>query len=111
MQTHFQTSSKKVKIFFEDAVLEVPEGISVAAAVLGSHAGHTRVTEHRKDKRAPYCQMGICFECMMTIDGKANQQACAIYVREGMRVFRQHGFVDVLASEKENSSQERVECS
>ncbi len=94
MQTHFQDSSKKVKIFFEDEELEVQEGISVAAAVLSSHAEYTRVSEKKQSKRAPYCQMGICFECMLNIDGKSNQQSCMIEVREGMRIYRQQGMTD-----------------
>ncbi len=103
MQTHFQSTSKKVKLFFEDAEIEVPEGISVAAAVLQSHAGHTRVTEKRKSERAPFCQMGICFECMMVIDGVANQQSCMITVREGMRVYRQKGLPNMMNSLKMNT--------
>ncbi len=104
MQSHFQNSSKKkIKIFFEDKEIEVEEGITVAAAVLISHAGYTKVTG-KKSKRAPYCQMGICFECMMNIDGKANQQSCMIPVREGMRVYRQVGMTDfTVKQESENA--------
>ncbi len=108
MQTHFQTSSKKVRIFFEDTELEVAEGTSVAAAVLSSHAKHTRVTDKNKSERAPYCQMGICFECLMNIDGKANQQSCMIQVRDGMRIYRQHGFADLLSSPKKSMSKENT---
>lgn len=108
MQTHFQDSSRKVKIFFEDTEMEVPEGISVAAAVLSSHADYTRITEKRKSKRAPYCQMGICFECIMQIDGKANQQACMIQVCEGMRIYRQNGIPDVTVLPVKGLTEEKV---
>ena len=36
------------------------------------------------EKRAPYCLMGTCFECLMEIDGIANRQACMTIVAEGM---------------------------
>jgi len=108
MQTHFHASSKKVKIFFEDKEMEVPEGISVAAAMLSSHVGYTRITEKRKSKRAAYCQMGICFECIMHIDGKANQQACMIQVCEGMRIYRQNGIPDVTALPVDSLTEEKV---
>jgi D-hydroxyproline dehydrogenase subunit gamma len=39
--------------------------------------------------RAPLCMMGICFECLVEIDGQANQQACLVRVRPGMRIRRQ----------------------
>jgi hypothetical protein len=30
--------------------------------------------------------MGVCFDCLVTIDGVGNRQACLIPVRAGMRV-------------------------
>ncbi|NKB63567.1 MAG: hypothetical protein GKR95_16110 [Gammaproteobacteria bacterium] len=36
--------------------------------------------------RGPYCMMGVCFECLVEIDGKRNQQACQIEVQPGMSV-------------------------
>jgi D-hydroxyproline dehydrogenase subunit gamma len=41
--------------------------------------------------RAPLCMMGVCFECLIEIDGQANQQGCLTPVREGMRIRRQNG--------------------
>lgn len=79
-----------VTIYFEDAPFNVEEGISVAAAVLGhTHAEYTCENPVTEERRAPYCMMGVCFECMMEIDGKPNQQACLISVREGMQIKRQ----------------------
>ena len=76
-----------VHITFEDRKLEVPAGISVAAAVLGhAHAGHTCTNAVDASKRAPYCLMGVCFECMLEIDGKPDVQSCMVPVAEGMVV-------------------------
>ena len=41
--------------------------------------------------RAPYCMMGVCFDCLMEIDGVGNRQACLTPVAAGMQVRRQHG--------------------
>lgn len=43
--------------------------------------------------RALYCMMGVCFECLVTIDGVQNRQACMVSVAEGMQIQRQvkHG--------------------
>jgi hypothetical protein len=30
--------------------------------------------------------MGVCFECLVTIDGVGNRQACMIEARDGMRI-------------------------
>jgi predicted molibdopterin-dependent oxidoreductase YjgC len=35
--------------------------------------------------------MGVCFDCLVVIDGRPNQQACMVTVRDGMRVERQQG--------------------
>ena len=35
--------------------------------------------------------MGVCFECLMVIDGVPSRQACMVTVREGMRIERQTG--------------------
>ena len=38
--------------------------------------------------------MGVCFECLVEIDGLLNRQACLEPVYEGMHVKRQHALVD-----------------
>jgi predicted molibdopterin-dependent oxidoreductase YjgC len=35
--------------------------------------------------------MGVCFDCLMEIDGIPNRQACLVTVTEGMRINLQHG--------------------
>ena len=83
--------TKMVSITFEGERASVPAGISVAAAVLSLGVGHTRTTAVSGTPRAPYCQMGVCFECLMEIDDIPNRQACMLMVEEGMRIKRQQG--------------------
>jgi sarcosine oxidase subunit alpha len=64
---------------------------TVAAALLASGVDHCRKTAVSGAHRAPYCMMGVCFECLVTIDGIGNRQACLVKVREGMRVEVQRG--------------------
>ena len=71
--------------------IQVEEGTTVAAAVLDRAGGETRTTARKHDGRGPYCHMGVCYECLMEIDGVPNQQSCLIPVREGMSVKRQSG--------------------
>lgn len=85
-----QNAVPTVRIIFDGRVLEVPQGISVAAAVLGhAHVAQTAVHPVDHSPRAPYCLMGVCFECLMEIDGRADVQSCLVPVREGMIVNRQ----------------------
>ena len=66
-------------------------GDTVAAAVLASGRAVCRTTAVGGVPRGPYCMMGVCFDCLVTIDGVGNRQACLIPVAEGMRVERQIG--------------------
>lgn len=80
-----------VNIDFEGQSVAARPGDTVAAAILVSGAGHTRTTPVTGAPRLPYCMMGVCFECLMEIDGVPNQQACLVEVRDGMQVKRQVG--------------------
>ena len=60
-------------------------GESLATALLA--AGERSVgTTRGGARRAPYCNMGICFECVVTVDDVPCQRSCLIRVRAGMRV-------------------------
>ena len=83
-----------VQIEIEGASLKVPAGVSLAAALLVSGITHTRENAVSGRPGAPYCMMGVCFECLVEVDGQANCQACLLPVRGGMRVLRQRGARD-----------------
>ena len=66
-------------------------GDSVAAAMLAAGLVDCRDTPVSGQPRAPYCLMGVCFDCLVTIDGVPNRQGCLVTVAAGMRVERQRG--------------------
>ena len=66
-------------------------GDTVAGAMLAAGIDRFRTTPVTESPRAPYCLMGVCFDCLVTIDGIGNRQACLIPAREGMRVETQAG--------------------
>jgi len=96
--------SHTVTLQFEDESISVPAGITVAAALLLKGAGHFRITPVKSSPRAAYCMMGVCFECLVEIDGKPGRQACLATVREGMAIRRQQGASELppLAEENQN---------
>lgn len=61
------------------------EGESLAAALL---AAGWRAFGRRSDGslRGPYCNMGVCFECILTVDGRPGVRACTTPVRASVRV-------------------------
>ncbi|MEV4466455.1 (2Fe-2S)-binding protein [Micromonospora echinofusca] len=60
-------------------------GESLATALLA--AGQRAVgTTRGGARRGPYCNMGVCFECVVTVDDVPCQRSCLVRVRDGMRV-------------------------
>ncbi len=80
-----------VEIFVDDVPHRVASGLNVAAALLQEGVTACRTTPVKGAERAPYCMMGVCFDCLVEIDGVPNRQACMTPVREGMRVRRMDG--------------------
>jgi D-hydroxyproline dehydrogenase subunit gamma len=66
-------------------------GDTVAAVLLASGSVQCRTTAVSDTPRGPYCLMGVCFDCLVEIDGVGNRQACLVRVRPGMRIATQHG--------------------
>jgi D-hydroxyproline dehydrogenase subunit gamma len=71
-------------------------GESVAAALLADGTGDlsTRTTS-AGDSRGLFCGMGVCFDCLVVVDGVPGTRACVTWVREGMVINRQEGPGDV----------------
>jgi predicted molibdopterin-dependent oxidoreductase YjgC len=66
-------------------------GESVAAVLLRQSEAWSRLTPVSRSQRAPYCMMGVCFDCLAEVDGVASVQTCLKPVCDGMRVARQTG--------------------
>ena len=86
-----QNVEETVEVEIEGQAVTVPAGETVAAAVLAHGLIDTRTTPVSGKPRAPFCMMGVCFDCIMEIDGQANRQACMTKVEQGMRIRRQKG--------------------
>jgi len=80
-----------VNVTIDGRAVRARSGDSVAAALLAAGIETNRVSDASGAPRAPYCMMGVCFECLVTIDGVANRQGCLIPVAAGMRIETQRG--------------------
>ena len=87
--------ARQVRMEFEGQPLLACAGDTVAAALLAGNHWDFRTTPVSGASRGPFCMMGVCFDCLVEIDGVANRQACMIEVRDGMRVKRQLGASDI----------------
>jgi predicted molibdopterin-dependent oxidoreductase YjgC len=63
--------------------VRVAPGMTVAASLFQAGEFHFR-SSITGEPRAALCGMGICFECRVTIDGRAHSRSCQIEARDGM---------------------------
>ncbi|UFZ04114.1 (2Fe-2S)-binding protein [Bradyrhizobium ontarionense] len=82
---------RSVTIHVEGQAVAAREGDTVSAALLASGLDVRRSTAVSGAKRLPYCMMGVCFDCLVTIDGVGNRQGCLVPVVEGMQIEIQKG--------------------
>jgi D-hydroxyproline dehydrogenase subunit gamma len=75
-----------VRLTIDGRTVEAPEGASVAGALL--LAGHAAFGRHPLSGEAegPWCLIGVCFGCLVEIDGTRDSQACLVPVGDGMTV-------------------------
>ncbi len=76
---------KSVRISVDGAIIEVEEGMQLAAALMG-----VGVVSLRKsvggEPRGALCAMGVCHECRITVDGHRGVRSCLVPVRDGMSI-------------------------
>jgi len=90
-------AATEVAITIDGEPFAARAGDTVAAALLASGRRAFRATAATGAPRGPYCLMGVCFECMVTVDGRPNRQACTLVVAPGMRVETGRGVRAVVA--------------
>lgn len=80
------SATATVAVIFNGQPLQVPIGSSVAAGLLAAGVKQFRDSPVSGVARGPYCMMGVCFECLLEIDGVPNRQGCLIPLKEGMSI-------------------------
>jgi predicted molibdopterin-dependent oxidoreductase YjgC len=67
------------------------EGETIAAVLLAEGEIAMRRTVGGAP-RGIFCGMGVCFDCLVVVDGIANTRACVTWVRDGMQIAHQDGY-------------------
>ncbi|MEM8997602.1 MAG: (2Fe-2S)-binding protein [Acidobacteriota bacterium] len=76
---------------FDREEIRAFEGETIAAALVAEGRTLFRRTARRGAPRGVFCGMGVCYDCLVQVDGRPNRQACLVPVRAGMRVETQIG--------------------
>jgi hypothetical protein len=81
---------KKVTINLDGESVAAFEGESVAAVMMVENKVAMRTTTENQP-RGVFCGMGVCFDCLVVVDGVPNTRACMTWVKEGMQIKTQRG--------------------
>ncbi len=66
-------------------------GQTVGAALVAHGTVSWRHTRLEARPRGLFCGIGVCFDCLVTVDGHPNQRACLVLAVPGMSVTTQEG--------------------
>ncbi|OGA38245.1 MAG: (2Fe-2S)-binding protein [Betaproteobacteria bacterium RIFCSPLOWO2_12_FULL_62_13] len=87
----YESGGSRVKVTVDGVEVEAEAGEPVAAVLLRTEPYHARIHPVSGRPRAPYCMMGVCFDCLAVIDAAESTQTCLTAVRDGMTIERQRG--------------------
>lgn len=83
-----------VTIEVDGQPIEGRAGETIATALLARGRRTLRRTRVKGRPRGLFCAMGICFDCLVTVDGQSSVRACVATVEPGMRVTLPTRFVE-----------------
>jgi hypothetical protein len=80
-----------MNLFFDGRRVRVEPGQTVGTALWAAGIRSWRTTREAGAPRGLFCGIGVCFDCLVTIDGTPNQRACLLPARPDMVVTTQLG--------------------
>lgn len=79
------------EIGFDGRPIPVRRGQTIGAALIASGIRAWRTTRHAGRPRGLFCGIGVCFDCLVTVNGETSVRACLAEARPGDVVTTQHG--------------------
>jgi len=74
-----------ITFFVDGETIQAYPGDTIASALYAQGKRAWRVSRSG-DHRGLFCGIGMCFDCLVTVDEKPNQRACVTTVAQGMQV-------------------------
>ncbi|GAA3030928.1 (2Fe-2S)-binding protein [Streptomyces glomeratus] len=78
-------------VTFDGREIEALPGWTVAAALWAAGITSWRTTRHEGRPRGILCGIGVCFDCLVTVNDRPNQRACLVPARPGDVIRTQEG--------------------
>jgi predicted molibdopterin-dependent oxidoreductase YjgC len=79
---------------FDGRSVPFEPGASIGAALWAAGIRSWRTTRGQGRPRGIFCGIGVCFDCLIEVDGRGDQRACVVPASSGQRVATQSGAGD-----------------
>ena len=76
---------------FDGRAVPFDAGQSIGAALLAAGVASWRTTRRGARPRGLFCGIGVCFDCLVTVEDRPNQRACIVPARASLDVRSQEG--------------------
>lgn len=76
---------------FDGREIDGRAGWTVGAALTAAGVRSWRVTRRQQRPRGLFCGIGVCFDCLVTVNGAPSVRACLVPARPGDDVRSQEG--------------------
>ena len=80
-----------VTVTFAGRTLQARDGQSVAAALTAAGVRSWRTTRRGARPRGLFCGIGVCFDCLIVVNGLPDVRACQRLVADGDVIATQYG--------------------
>lgn len=84
-------ATDRVAFTFDGRELHAEPGQSIAAALIAAGIRTWRTTRVEGAPRGVFCGIGVCYDCLVTVNDAPSQRACLTEVHDGDRVTHQEG--------------------
>jgi predicted molibdopterin-dependent oxidoreductase YjgC len=81
----------EIAFTFDGEPMHAEAGQTIAAALMADGIVSWRSTRFGDSPRGILCGIGVCYDCLLTLNGEPNVRACVTRVEAGDDVRRQDG--------------------
>ncbi|PJJ70578.1 2Fe-2S iron-sulfur cluster protein [Diaminobutyricimonas aerilata] len=76
----------RAELRFDGTPVPFVPGQSIGAALMANGISSWRTTRVEGRPRGLFCGIGVCFDCLVTVDGQRSQRACVTPAHPGQDV-------------------------
>ncbi len=80
-----------VELCVDGEIVQAYAGETIAAALIAAGRARFRSTPRTGAPRGVFCGIGVCFDCVVSVEGMGRVRSCMVAVQPGMRVSLREG--------------------